>query len=87
MGLVLELKKPFLRRHFTLIAYDIHIHIYAAGIVLLTDFHIIEKALALEITRSDAGHIHKVQALVLASEFLADLQIQVKGSVYLVLQE
>ena len=87
MSLVLELEKPLLCSHLPLVTDDIHIHIYAARIVLLADLHIIKKTFALEVTRSYAGHIHEIQTLVLASEFLADLQIQVKGSVYLVLQE
>ena len=87
MCLVLELEKPLLCSHVSLIVNNVHIHIYAACIVLLAHLHIVKKALRLEITCADSSHIHEVQALMFTSEFLADLHIEVKGSVDLTLDE
>ena len=87
VGLVLELEKPFFCRHFTFVAYDVHIHIYAACIVFFTDLHVVEKPLALEVACTDSSHIHKVQALVLTAEFLADLHVEIQRTVYLILKE
>ena len=87
MSLVLELEKPLFRSHLTLVVNDVHIHIYAACIVLLTDLHVVEKSLCLEVTRTYRSHVHKVQALVLASELLADLHVEIERTVNLFLKE
>ena len=87
MSLVLELEKPFLRVHLALVVYDIHVNIYAACVVLLADLHVVKKALCLEVTCADSGHIHKIEALVFASEFLAYLHVKIEGSVDLFLHE
>ena len=45
MCLVLELEKPFFSGHLPIVIDYVHIHIYTACIVLLTDLHVVEKTL------------------------------------------
>ena len=66
MCLVLELEQPLL-----LLSVHIHIYEYAAGIVLLADFHIVEPSGAAEISRAYGGEFHQTEALAFPSEFLA----------------
>ena len=87
MCLVLELKEPLLCGHLSLVVNDVYIYIYAACIVLFADLHVIQKALCLEVTGTYRGHVHEVQALVLASELLADLHVEIQGAVNLFLEE
>ena len=68
VGFVLELKQPFL-----FLAVHIHIHEDAAGVVLLTHFHIVQFPLLTQIPGSDGRQFHQTQALALASERLADV--------------
>ena len=87
VGLVLELKEPLLCGHLTFVINDIHVNIDAACIVLLADLHIVEKTLSLEVTGTDAGHVHEVDVLVLTAELLTDLKVEVECSVDLLLEE
>ena len=82
MGLVLELQQPFLH-----CPVNIHIHINAACIVLLAHLHIVQKPFALEITGTYRRDIHQAERLVLPSELLADLQIEVICPLNLILDE
>ena len=70
MGFVLEHEKPFLE-----FPVHIHVHVDAAGIVLLADFHVVQKTGLAQIPASDCRHIHQVQALVLATEFFSHFQV------------
>ena len=87
MSLVLELKEPFLRCKLTFIIHHVNVHIYAASIVLLTHLHIVKQTLSLEITGSYRCHIHQVQALMLTTQVLADLHVEVESTVNLALYE
>ena len=82
MGFVLEHEKPLLE-----FPVHIHVHVDAAGIVLLTDFHVVQKAGLTQIPTSDCRHIHQVQALVLATEFLSHFQVEVQCTVYFLFHE
>ena len=87
MCLVLELKEPLLSGHLSLVVNDVYIYIYAARIVLFADLHVVQKALCLEVTGAYRGHVHEVQALVLAAKLLSDLHVQIEGTVDLFLKE
>ena len=82
VSLVLEHQEPFLR-----LPVHIHINEYAAGVVLLAHLHVIELPFLPEVTRSDCGHVHQIQAFVLASELLPHLQVKIEGPVDLLLDE
>ena len=49
--------------------------------------HIIEKTLALKVACTDASHIHKVQALVLTTKFLANLHVEIESSIDFLFEE
>ena len=80
--LVLELQQPFL-----CLAVHIHVHVDAAGVVLLADFHIVEQTFLFQIFRSYGSQVHKIQSLVLSAEFLAYFQIQIQSTVEFFFQE
>ena len=82
VGLVLELEQPFLYP-----SVHIDVNIDAAGIVFLTDFHVVEQSLRFEVTRSDGGHIHKVETFLRTAEFLTHLQIHSECSVNILFDE
>ena len=82
VGLVLEHEKPFLKT-----AVHIHVHIDAAGIVLLADFHVVQQAGLAQIASADSRHIHEVQAFMLTTEFLSHLEIKVQCPVNVLLHE
>ena len=73
MCLILEHEQPSFE-----FAVHVHIYIYAAGVVLLADLHVVEKARLAEITSSDGSHIHEVQPLMLTAKFLSHLEIQIQ---------
>ena len=87
VSLVLELEKPLLCCHLALVVNDVNVYIDAACVVLLADLHVIKVAVCLEVTCTDAGHIHEVETLVLTAEFLADLHVKIESAVDLVLKE
>ena len=82
VGFVLELEQPFLDS-----AVHVHVNVYAAGIVFFADFEVIEYASGLERAGSYGGHIHKVQALAVASELFAELQVELQRAFYVFLDE
>ena len=82
VGFVLEHEQPFLEA-----AVHFDIHIDAAGIVLLADFHVVELADAAEISSADGGHIHEIQALAFAAKFLAESEVEFECSVDFLLGE
>ena len=82
VGFVLEHEQPFLEA-----AVHFDIHIDAAGIVFLADFHVVEFADAAEISSADGGHVHEVQALAFAAKFLAESEVEFQCSVDFLLGE
>ena len=76
VGFVLEHQQPFLKA-----AVHFDIHIDAAGIVLLADFHVVELADTAEISSADGGHVHEIQALAFAAKFLAEPEVEFECTV------
>ncbi len=67
MGLVFELKQPFL-----LLSVHIHINKYRAGVVLFALFHIVEQPFLAQVASANSRQLHQAERLLLSFEFFAD---------------
>ena len=82
VSLVLEHQQPPLD-----CAINIYVYEYAAGVIFLADFHVVQLASLAEMLRADRGHVHEVQPLLLASKILAHLQVQLHRALDILLYE
>ncbi len=80
--LVLEHQQP-------LLGLPVHIDIYeyAAGVVLLADLQVVQQAFLPEILGTDRGHIHQIEAFLLAAGLGTHLQVEVQSAVDVLLDE
>ena len=78
MGLVLEHKQPPFGPAVVPFAY-LNVNEYAAGVVFLADFHVVEKPLGTKVPGPDRGHVHEVYFLRFPPGLLPHLQVEAQG--------
>ena len=71
MGFVLELQQPLLG-----LPVDIHVDEHRAGVVLLAHLQIVQQAAPLQTAGTDGGEVHQADALLLAAQLAADVQVE-----------
>ena len=86
VGLVLEHKQPPFGPAVVPFAY-LNVNEYAAGVVFLADFHVVEKTLGTKVPGPDRGHVHEVYILRLPPGLLPHLQVEAQGLFYVLSDE